>query len=149
MTAISPDALDGRTLRAVNASLVQRRLDELVAVQRGGAAWWVEVTRSLDDLADSVLSAPGNLIDPAGFTEQIRADAPHLMGRWMRLNMERDRLYSAVTEVRMLAGRHAGDPGAVGAVAHAVREILHRARRFQDRTTEVLLDAYERDMGGE
>lgn len=149
MTAISPDALDGTMLRAVNASVVQRRLDDLAHDGRAGASWWVEVTRGLDDLADSVLSAPGNLIDPAGFTEQIRSDAPHLMGRWIRLNSERDRLYRAVTEVRMLAGRSAGDPGAVGVVSHAIREVLHRARRFQDRTTEVLLDAYERDMGGE
>jgi hypothetical protein len=109
----------------------------------------VEVTRQLDDLAESVLSTPGDLIDAVGFTEQLREDAPHLMGRWQRLAGERDGLYAAVIEVRLLASRSAGDPTAVFGVNRAIREMLVRVRRFQERTTEVLLDAYERDMGGE
>lgn len=149
MTAISPDALDTSTLRVVSSSRAQRRLGELVQEGRSGASWWVEVTRQLDDLAESVRSAPGDLVDALGFTEQIRADAPHLMGRWMRLVGEREGLYDAITEVRLLASRSAGDPTAVSGVAGAIRDVLGRVRRFQERTTEVLLDAYQRDLGGE
>ena len=148
MTAM-PDTLDGTMLQVINATLTQRRLEELVAEPLGGAVWWVEVTRQLDDLAESVRSTPGNLVDVAGFTEQIRTDAPHLMSRWERLGVERDGLYEAVTAVRLQASAYAGDPFGVIIVSRAVRDVLTRVRRYQERTTDVLLDAYERDMGGE
>ena len=150
MITISPEVADGSVLRVVSCSSVVRRLAELVAeAGQAGASWWVEVTRQLDDLADAVQSAPGDLLDAAGFTEQIRADAPHLMGRWERMAGERDGLIVAVTDVRMLAGHSAGDSALIGPVTHAIQDLLQRVRRFQQRTTEVLLDAYERDLGGE
>ena len=147
---ITPEVADGTMLRVVSSSTVVRRLSELVReAGAAGAAWWVEVTRQLDDLADAVQSAPGDLLDAAGFTEQIRADAPHLMGRWERMSSERDGLVSAVADVRMLAGHSAGDSALAAPVARAIQDLLQRVRRFQQRTTEVLLDAYERDLGGE
>jgi len=149
MTAITPDLLDSSMLRVPSFSQVQRRLAELLEDRRGRAGWWVEMTRQLDHLAESVSSAPGQLTDLEGFTDQIRSDAPHLMGRWTRLAGERDGLFDAVTEVRLLTSRYAGDPEAVGAVSRAVRDVLARVRRFQDRASEVLLDVYERDIGGE
>jgi hypothetical protein len=149
MTAITPDAIGGSTLRQISSTQVTRRLTELLQDRRGRASWWVEVTRHLDQLAESVQATPGDMWDPRGFSEQLRDDAPHMMGRWLRLAGERDHLYDSVREVRMLAGRYAGDPAAVSAVSRAVKDLLGRVRRFQERTTEVLLDAYERDMGGE
>jgi hypothetical protein len=150
MMTISPEVAEGSMLRVVSSSAVVRRLAELVGeAGRTGAAWWVEVTRQLDDLADAVQAAPGDLLDAAGFTEQIRADAPHLMGRWERMAGERDALIAAVTDVRMLAGHSAGDPALIDPVTLAIKDLLQRVRRFQQRTTEVLLDAYERDLGGE
>ncbi|HSO04475.1 MAG TPA: hypothetical protein VLQ92_08350, partial [Candidatus Limnocylindrales bacterium] len=67
----------------------------------------------------------------------------------MRLSAEREGLYDAVSTVRLQVGRDAGDPTAVETVSRSIRDLLTRARRFQERTTEVLLDAYERDLGGE
>jgi hypothetical protein len=150
MMTISPEVAEGSMLRVVSSSSVVRRLAELVhEAGQAGAAWWVEVTRQLDDLADAIESAPGDLLDAAGFTEQIRADAPHLMGRWERMSGEREGLIAAVADVRMLAGHSAGDASLVAPVTHAIQDLLQRVRRFQQRTTEVLLDAYERDLGGE
>jgi hypothetical protein len=149
MTAITPDALDTTLLRVITFSSVQSRLTHLIDEHPGVASWWVEVARQLDDLADAVRREPGDMVDAEGFTEQIRDDAPHLMSRWMRLSTERDGLYDAVTHVRLQVGRDAGDPTAAESVRHAIRALLARARRFQERTTEVLLDAYERDLGGE
>ena len=150
MMTITPEVTDSSMLRVVSSSAVLRRLAELVhEAGQAGATWWVEITRQLDDLADAVQTAPGDLLDAAGFTEQIRADAPHLMGRWERMSAERDGLIAAVTDVRMLAGHSAGDPALVGPITHAIQDLLARVRRFQQRTTEVLLDAYERDLGGE
>jgi hypothetical protein len=149
MTTMTAGSLDGTMLSVITFSGVQRRLASLLEDQRGRATWWVEVARQLDDLADAVRSAPGDLIDPEGFTEQLRADAPHMMDRWIRLSQEGDGLHEAVTEVRMLVGEYAGDPSAIDAVRRAVSDVLAKVRRFQERTTEVLLDAYERDLGGE
>jgi hypothetical protein len=149
MTAITPDTLDNTLLRVITFSSVQSRLTHLLEDHRGLTSWWVEIARQLDDLADAVRREPGDLVDAEGFTEQIRADAPHLMGRWMRLSTERDGLYDAVTNVRLQVGQDAGDPSAVDSAKHSIHALLARARRFQERTTEVLLDAYERDLGGE
>lgn len=149
MTAITPDTLDGTLLRVTPFSNVQSRLARLLEDHRGVASWWVEIARQLDELADAIRREPGDLVDAQGFTEQIRDDAPHLMGRWLRLSTEREGLYDAVTSIRLQVGRDAGDPSAVEAVSHSIRDLLTRARRFQQRTTEVLLDAYERDLGGE
>jgi hypothetical protein len=149
MTTMTAGSLDSTMLSVITFSGVQSRLGSLLEDQRGRATWWVEVARQLDDLADAVRSAPGDLIDPEGFTEQLRADAPHMMDRWIRLSQEGDGLHEAVTEVRMLVGEYAGDPSAIDAVRRAVSDVLAKVRRFQERTTEVLLDAYERDLGGE
>jgi enamine deaminase RidA (YjgF/YER057c/UK114 family) len=149
MTAITPDAVDTTLLRVITFSSVQTRLTHLLEEHPGLTSWWVEVARQLDDLAAAVRTEPGDLVDAEGFTEQIRDDAPHLMSRWMRLSAEREGLYDAVAQVRLQVGRDAGDPTAVEAAQQAIRSLLTRARRFQERTTEVLLDAYERDLGGE
>jgi hypothetical protein len=149
MTAITPDTLDNTLLRVVTFSSVQTRLTHLLEDHRGLTSWWVDTARQLDDLADAVRREPGDLVDAEGFTEQIRDDAPHLMGRWLRLTNERDGLYEAVTHVRIQVGQDAGDPSAVDGAKNSIRALLARARRFQERTTEVLLDAYERDLGGD
>ena len=112
-----------------------------------GGGW--QITRALDDLADAVHTTPGDLLDPEGFTEQLRADAPHLMGRWQRMAAERDHLTATITAVRLQAGRGAGDPDAVGPVSAAIRDLVTQVRRYQERTTDVLLDAYQRDLGGD
>ena len=146
MTAVVNDFAPSMVIRSKEA---QRRLQDLARDHLGRAGWWVEVTRQLDSLAEAVRDVPGEMIDLRGLTEQIRSDAPHLMGRWQRLAGEQDSLVEAVTEVRMLAGRSAGDPTAVEMVSAAIQDLLARIRRFQERTTDVLLDAYERGMGGE
>ena len=81
MSTGTPVMVDRSTLRVLSVAGAQSRLEELLADQRPGAGWWVQITRALDDLADAVHATPGDLIDPDGFTEQIRSDAPHLMGR--------------------------------------------------------------------
>ena len=149
MTTITPDTLDGSMLRVITFYGVQARLSGLLQGHRGMASWWVEIARQLDDLADALRTEPGDLVDVEGFTEQIRDDAPHLMGRWIRLADERDGLADLISSVRLQVGRDAGDPTAVESITAAIRELLARTRRFQERTTEVLLDAYERDLGGE
>ena len=139
----------GTSLRVRSVAGAQSRLGELLGDQRPGAGWWVEITRALDDLADAVHTTPGDLLDPEGFTELLRADAPHLIGRWQRMTAERDHLTATITAVRLQAGHGAGDPDAVGPVSAAIRDLATAVRRYQERTTAVLLDAYQRDLGGD
>ena len=108
MSTRTPVMVDRSTLRVLSVAGAQSRLDELLGAQRPGAGWWVQITRALDDLADAVHTTPGDLIDPDGFTEQIRADAPYLMGRWLRLAGDRDQLTAAITAVRLQAGNRPG-----------------------------------------
>ncbi len=155
MTALTTDLHAGTglpptvDLRVTDYTQAHDHLVGLLDDRRGLISWWIDLTRQLDELADAIRTTAGNLLDPEGFTEQIREDAPHLMGRWLRLSAERDELDRAVTEVRIRAGASAGDPSAVDSIISAVRDVLNRARRYQERTTDVLLDAYERDLGGE
>ena len=142
-------AVDGTSLRVLSVAGAQSRLVELLGDERPGAGWWVAITRALDDLADAVHTTPGDLLDPEGFTEQLRSDAPHLMGRWQRMAADRDHLTATITAVRLQAGRAAGNPDAVGPVSAAIRTLLTQVRRYQERTTDVLLDAYQRDLGGD
>jgi hypothetical protein len=149
MSAGSQVMVDQSALRVLSVAGAQSRLVELLGEQRPDASWWAQITRGLDDLADAVHTTPGDLVDPDGFTEQIRSDAPYLMGRWLRLSGDRDQLTAAITAVRRQAGRAAGDPDAVGAVSAAIHTLLTQVRRYQERTTDVLLDAYQRDLGGD
>jgi hypothetical protein len=71
------------------------------------------------------------------------------MGRWQRMAAERDHLTATITAVRGQAGRGAGNPDAVGPVSAAIRDLAIQVRRYQERTTAVLLDAYQRDLGGD
>jgi hypothetical protein len=149
MSAGSQVMVDQSALRVLSVAGAQSRLVELLVHQRPDASWWAQITRDLDDLADAVHTTPGDLVDPDGFTEQIRSDAPHLMGRWLRLAGDRDQLTTAIAAVRLQAGRAAGDPDAVATVSAAIHTLLTQVRRYQERTTDVLLDAYQRDLGGD
>ena len=149
MSTATPMMAERSTLQVLSVAGAQSRLDELLADQRPGAGWWVQTTRALDDLADAVHSTPGDLIDPDGFTEQLRADAPYLMGRWLRLAGDHDHLTEAIAAVRLQAGCAAGDPDAIGTMSAAIRTLQAQVRRYQERTTDVLLDAYQRDLGGD
>jgi hypothetical protein len=148
MTAITPDALTVPTRHGVSLTGVLGRLAALTRDARPRAAWWVEVTRQLDDLAESVLGGAVD-VDVPGLTEQLRDDAPHLVSRWQRVAAERDGLYEEVAAVRALAGSSAGDPAAVAGVSRAIDEVTLRVRRFQEHSSDVLFDAYQRDLGGE
>ena len=49
----------------------------------------------------------------------------------------------------MMAGASAGDPEGARPVRAAVRDLLHRLRRHEERTSRLMVDAYVVDLGGE
>lgn len=150
MTAIAGDlGIPGPRLRTASVSTSRMHLDELLRDHRGRAQWWVELSRHLDDLRAGLVESVDEVEARRGLAAQIRADAPHLIGRLDRLDHERERISDQAQRVRVLAGDYAGDPLAVSAIVRLVRDLVYRVRRYQEHTTEVMLDAYERDIGGE
>ena len=140
----------GTSLRVRSVAGAQSRLGELLGDQRPGAGWWVEITRALDDLADAVHTTPGDLLDPEGFTEQLRADAPHLMGRWQRMAAERDHLTATITAVRLPSRARRREPGRRRAgECGDPRPGRPRSAGTRNAPPTVLLDAYQRDLGGD
>lgn len=139
----------GPGLRVTSVTGTARRLSELLRERRGRAQWWVELARQLDELSMGLVESAEQTANRRGLADQIRRDAPHLLGRLRRLDGELDLLVAQTASVRLLIAEYAGDPLAVHAVSRAVLELTWRVGRYQEKTSEMLLDAYARDMGGE
>ncbi len=149
MTAVSSDLhVEVPSLYVVNIVKVQARLADLLKDGRGAAQWWVELIRHLDDLVAGLRDSDESGETP-GLSAQLRTDAPHLLGRLERLEADRERIVAQVTAARVMASTNAGDPSAVRGVSRAVRKALRRVRRYQTKTSDVLIEAYSRDFGGE
>lgn len=123
------------------------RLTGLINERRGVAQWWVDLTGQLDELNVRLMTDGEQAW--RGLSDQLRRDAPHLSSHLARLDEEQQDLESELMAVRMLAGDSAGDPSMARQVKDAVRDLLNRIRRLEERTTQVMYEAYERDLGGE
>lgn len=126
---------------------VSRRLGRLLDDGGTVATWWVELAGELDALADRLMTE-GQTVWHA-LRHQLTADAPHLTSHLHRIDSEQEQLQHEVRQVRILTGSAAGDPDSSHRVRTAVRDLLRRLRRYEERTTQILYDAYERDIGGE
>ena len=141
MTAYIP------TARQPGISDSSHRLSNLLNDHRSVAQWWVDLTTQLDILATRLM-IDGHEVW-RGISDQITRDAPHMTSQLRRLESEQEDLETELLRVRMMAGEAAGDPTKARSISQAVRDLLHRLRRHEDRTSQVLYDAYERDLGGE
>jgi hypothetical protein len=125
------------------------RTESLLAHRRSAAQWWVDLVACLDDLGARAMTLRQ---DPGGRTalaEQIRMDAPHLYGHLRRLEDESETLQQDILRVRISAGESAGDEGRLAELASDIRAVLRRMRRLELRSNSVVIDAYDRDIGGE
>ena len=126
---------------------VSDRLGGLLTNRRTVAQWWVDLTAELDNLASRLLvDSQESWRD---LSNQISRDAPHMTSQLRRIEGEHEELQAELLNVRLQAGDSAGDPSRMDAISASVERLLHRLRRHQERTTAVLYDAYERDLGGE
>ena len=126
---------------------VSRRLTSLLDNSGAVAQWWVDLAAELDELSDRLM-LEGHTVWQA-LRHQLTVDAPHLTSHLSRLDSEQERLQGEIQQVRLLTGSAAGDPESAGRVRTAVRDLLRRLRRHEERTTSIMYDAYERDLGGE
>lgn len=125
------------------------RTEWLLSHRRRMASWWVELVACLDALSVRVTSLRSDADSREGLAEQIRLDAPHLYGSLRRLDDESEALSQEILKVRMSAGASAGDDGPLTDLSREVRTVLRRLRRLESRSNTVVLDAYDRDFGGE
>lgn len=133
--------------RQPGVSEVSHRLGSLLNDHRSVAQWWVDLTIQLDELSTRLMI--DNHESWRGICDQITHDSPHMTSQLRRLDCEQEALETELLRVRMMAGEAAGDPTRIDAVSSDVRDLLHRIRRHQERTSQTLYDAYERDLGGE
>ena len=125
------------------------RTESLLAHRRSMAHWWVELVALLDALGARVSSLREDQNGDSSFAEQIRMDAPHLYGSLSRLDEESEHLQEDLLRVRITAGKSMGDESALGELSRDIRGVLRRLRRLERRSNDVVLDAYDRDIGGE
>ena len=145
MTTLSRTPLIGGATSTGFAEISHRIGGTLSA--RHGVQWWVELTGQLDELSVRLMTDGEQVW--RGLADQLRRDAPHMSSHLKRIDAEQEYLESELLRVRILAGESAGDPSLVRLVKEAVRDVLNRLRRLEERTSQVLYEAYERDLGGE
>lgn len=142
MTSLIPGARQAGILETSG------RLMRLLAdTPEPAASWWVELVAELDELSVRLMADLQTVW--TGLQAQLIRDAPHLSAQLRRLDAEADELQGRLVAARILAGRFAGDQAFVREIRDEVRDLLHRLRRFEERTTQLLYEAYERDLGGE
>lgn len=123
------------------------RLGGLLIHGSNVAQWWVELTSQLDELSMRLMAEGEQMWH--GLRDQLTHDAPHMTAQVRRIDAEMEALEEELLRVRMVAGESAGDARKLRSVKDAVHELLGRVRRLEERTTQALYDAYERDLGGE
>lgn len=133
--------------RAGGISEVASRLGGLLNDRRSVAQWWVDLTGELDELAVRLMTESEEVW--RALSDQLTRDAPHMSSQLRRLDAETLDIEAHLHSVRVMAGQYAGDPHMTRQVKDAVRDLLNRLRRLEERTTQVMYDAYERDLGGE
>ena len=128
-------------------STPRESLDRLVNCARqdvGSPTWWACLARHLDELRDELATA-----DVEGLAAQITTDAPHLAASAAQLPPLDRQVRSELAQLRMLVNSAYGSTTAAPPVRDAVEVVLRRVRTLTRRSDDLLLDAYERDFGGQ
>lgn len=142
----------GRTVRTMSIITTARptsreSLDRLVrcsSLDAGTARWWTCLSHSLDDLHLELMSG-----DVEGLAAQVIEDAPELGAAATRLPALDARVRAELTELRALVAQNYGVPALVAEIRAATEVLLRRVRTLHRLSDGLLLDAYERDFGGE
>lgn len=122
-------------------------LDRLARVddsERGTAAWWSSLARNLEVLAEEL-----EIADTLGLVRQVVSDAPHLAPLAVRLTCLEAKVRADVVEFRLQVGALAGAPLADAVLAGRLVVLLQAIRGLVRDGDRLLVDAYQRDLGGE
>jgi hypothetical protein len=122
---------------------------ELAEDSRGNGAWWLAVTRALDDLLDRLMHDAATEDGPSGTVAEALWTAPHLASAAARVRREREALRDRVRLLRRRVSAVAGDPTAVEQVAHELAAVAAEDAAYSRRSRELVWDSVSRDIGGE
>jgi hypothetical protein len=123
------------------------RLGGLLSDRSNMAQWWVDLTTQLDELSFRLITEGEQRWD--GLRRQLTKDAPHMDAQLRGIDAEQESIEQDLQNVRIRVGEAAGDARALLSVTESVRTLLDRVHRLEERSTQALYDAYERDLGGE
>lgn len=135
------------SLRVTRLAAPRVALDEVLRCSQrelGTAAWWSCLATRLDRLRDEMAQC-----DIAGLAAQVTADAPQYAAKARRLPALDLAVQERAREMRMRVAELAGSRSAAPAVAAEVGDLLRKVRQLYTLSDQLLLDAYERDLGGE
>lgn len=128
-------------------STPRESLDRLVNCARqdvGSPTWWACLARHLDELRDELATG-----DVEGLAAQITTDAPHLAASAARLPPLEKQVQHELAQLRTLVASTCGSMTAAPPVRDAVEVALRHVRTLNRMSDDLLLDAYERDFGGQ
>jgi hypothetical protein len=106
----------------------------------GSAWWWAGLAHQLGELGEELAST-----DVVGLAAQITADAPHFAAAAHRLPALDEQ---AQRDVARLRGEANAQCAAAREVRGDVEALLRRVRTLHRPSSDLMLDAYERDIGG-
>ena len=110
----------------------------------GSALWWHSVANHLGELGEELA-----LTDIAGLAGQITTDAPHFATAARRLSAIHDQAQLDVALLRREAADVCGSTIAARDVRDAIEALLRRVRTLHRLSSDLMLDTYERDIGGD
>ena len=110
----------------------------------GGAWWWASLAHHLGELSEELAS-----IDVAGLAAQITTDAPHFAAAARRLPAIDEQAQGDVARLHREVTAHDGSTRAAREVRGDVEALLRRVRALHRLSSDLMLDAYERDIGGD
>jgi hypothetical protein len=110
----------------------------------GTATWWDTLAHDLGELADELART-----DVPGLVAQITTDAPHCAAASLRVVLIHEQAQGDVARLRREVADQFGSPTAVGELRQHVDELLRRVRTLHRLSSDLMLDAYERDIGGD
>lgn len=112
--------------------------------EMGTSLWWATLAHHLGELEEELA-----LTDVTGLAAQITTDAPHFAAAARRLPPIHEQAQHDVARLRQEANDQSGSPTAARDVCDAVDALLGRVRTLHRLCSDLLLDAYERDIGGD
>jgi hypothetical protein len=106
--------------------------------------WWDTLAHDLGELAEELART-----DVAGLAAQITADAPHFAAASLRVVLIHEQAQGDVARLRREATAHDRSTTAAYDVRGDVDALLRRVRTLHRLSSDLMLDAYERDIGGD
>ena len=110
----------------------------------GTALWWASLAHHLGELEEELV-----LTDVVGLAAQITTDAPHFAAAARRLHAIHEQAQLDVARLRREVTDQFGSTTAARDLCDAVDALLRRVRTLHRLCSDLMLDAYERDIGGD